>query len=62
LNSPGFKERRQREAGSRQVRVMDFERACSYPKHQQIPVLTYPHGIRQRDAAHIQIQPNWLKN
>jgi hypothetical protein len=48
LNSPGFKERRQR--------------ARSYPKHQQIPVLTYPLGIRQRDAAHIQIQPNWLKN
>ena len=41
---------------------MDFERARSYPKHQQIPVLTYPHGIRQSDAAHIQIQPNWLKN
>jgi hypothetical protein len=39
----GWRARRQREADSRQVRVLDFERALSLldPAHQQILLLTY---------------------
>ena len=49
----GFKERRQREADSRNVRVMDFERAIALldPLHQQILILTYRDGIRHSEAA-----------
>jgi DNA-directed RNA polymerase specialized sigma24 family protein len=51
----GFKERRQREADSRNVRVLDFERALSQvdPAHQQILILTYRDGVRHGDAAHM---------
>jgi len=49
----GWKERRSREADSRNVRVIDFERALGQPDpaHQQILVLTYREGIRHREAA-----------
>jgi RNA polymerase sigma factor (sigma-70 family) len=55
LEFSGWKERRQREADSRQVRVMDFERALSHldPMHQQILLLTYRDGIRYRQAANM---------
>jgi hypothetical protein len=51
--SSGFRERRQREADSRNVRVMDFERALSHldPMHQQALVLTYRDN-RSTDARH----------
>ena len=51
----GFKERRLREADSRHVRVIDFERALSQldPMHQQILLLTYRDGIRNAEAASI---------
>ena len=49
----GWRERRQREADSRAVRVLDFERALSLldPAHQQILLLTYRDGIRHAQAA-----------
>ena len=42
----GWRERRQRESDSRQVRVIDFERALSHldPIHQQLLLLTYRDG------------------
>ena len=51
----GWKERRSREADSRQVRVIDFELALAKldPLHQQILVLTYRDGIRHKEAAHM---------
>jgi DNA-directed RNA polymerase specialized sigma24 family protein len=51
----GWKERRQREADSRNVRVVDFERALSQldPMHQQILLLTYRDGIRHAHAANL---------
>jgi RNA polymerase sigma factor (sigma-70 family) len=55
LDHTGWRERRQREADSRHVRVIDFERALSKldPMHQQVLVLTYRDGIRHREAAHM---------
>jgi DNA-directed RNA polymerase specialized sigma24 family protein len=49
----GWRERRQREADSRNVRVIDFELALSKldPMHQQILLLTYRDGIRHAQAA-----------
>ena len=51
----GWKERRQCEADSRNVRVIDFELALSKldPMHQQILLLTYRDGIRHAQAAHM---------
>ena len=51
----GYRERRQREADSRQVRVLDFERALSHldPMHQQILLLTYRDGVRHTQAANL---------
>ena len=55
LSRAGWRERRQREADSRNVRVLDFERALSHldPMHQQILLLTYRDGIRHREAANM---------
>jgi len=55
LKRSGWRERRVRETDSRNVRVIDFERALSQldPAHQQILVLTYRDGVRHREAAHI---------
>jgi hypothetical protein len=49
----GWRERGQREADSRNVRVIDFELAFSRldPMHQQILLLTYRDGIRHHQAA-----------
>jgi len=51
----GCVERRLRSMDSRQVRVLDFERALSRldPTHQQILVLTYSDNIPKREAARI---------
>lgn len=51
----GWKERRQREADSRNVRVLDFERALSHldPMRQQILPLTYRDGVRHAQAASV---------
>ncbi|WP_162601513.1 RNA polymerase sigma factor [Occallatibacter savannae] len=55
LKRSGWRERRLSEADSRQVRVLDFERAFSRldPIHQQVLVLTYRDGVRHRDAARV---------
>ena len=49
----GWKERRQREADSRNVRVVAFEEALARldPAHQQVLILTYRDGLRHADAA-----------
>ena len=49
----GWRERRLREADSRAVRVLDFERALSQldPAHQRVLLLTYRDGIRHAQAA-----------
>jgi DNA-directed RNA polymerase specialized sigma24 family protein len=49
----GWRERRQREADSRNVRVMAFEEALARldPAHQQVLILTYRDGMRHADAA-----------
>jgi len=49
----GWRERRQREADSRNVRVVAFEEALSKldPAHQQVLILTYRDGLRHADAA-----------
>jgi DNA-directed RNA polymerase specialized sigma24 family protein len=51
----GWRARRQREADSRQVRVIDFELALSKldPMHRQILLLTYRDGIRHAQAAYM---------
>ncbi|WP_162601844.1 hypothetical protein [Occallatibacter savannae] len=55
LKRSGWRERRLSEADSRQVRVLDFERAFSRldPIHQQVLVLTYRDGVRHRDSARV---------
>ena len=55
LQRTGWRERRLREADSRNVRVLDFERALAHldPTHQQILILTYRDGIRHAEAAHM---------
>jgi len=53
LQRAGLERTPQREADSRNVRVLDFERALSQlaPTHQQILILTYRAGIRHAEAA-----------
>ena len=55
LKRSGWRERRLSEADSRQVRVLDFERAFSRldPLHQQALVLAYRDNLPYRDAAHV---------
>ena len=55
IEHSGWRERRQREADSRHVRVIDFERALAQldPEHQQILLLTYRDGIRHAQAASV---------
>ena len=55
IEHSGWRERRQREADSRNVRVIDFELALSKldPLHQQVLVLTYRDGVRHKQAAHM---------
>jgi len=49
----GYKERRRREADSRHVRVIDFERALGQldPEEQQVLLLTYRDGLRHDHTA-----------
>lgn len=53
LEFSGWRERRQREADSRNVRVIAFEEALARldPAHQQVLILTYRDGLRHADAA-----------
>ena len=53
LSHTGWRERRQRDADARQVRVLDFERAMSRldPAHQFALILTYRDGQGHQDAA-----------
>jgi DNA-directed RNA polymerase specialized sigma24 family protein len=55
IEHTGWRERRMSEADSRNVRVLDFERALSQldPAHQQILILTYRDGVRHAQAAHM---------
>jgi DNA-directed RNA polymerase specialized sigma24 family protein len=55
LEFSGWRERRQREADSRNVRVLAFEEALSKldPAHQLVLMLTYRDGLRHTDAAAI---------
>lgn len=55
LKRSGWRERRLRENDSRQVRVLDFERALSQldPAEQQILVLTYRDKLRYEDIAKV---------
>ena len=53
LRHTGWRERRQREADSRAVRVLDFERALSQldPAHQSVLILTSRDGMRHTATA-----------
>ena len=53
IEHSGWKERRTREADSRHVRVIDFERALGQldPEEQQVLLLTYRDGLRHDHTA-----------